>query len=154
MSFSGFGINWRGLITWVLVLTTTFLVSCGGSTVQAAPPTYTSTQLERIADYKTDILARHERMADLKTEIESKDWEEAKAIMSGPLGQMFLDMRNLNRNLLPQTQPTASKVTRSLFDDFVDIEQAGAINNLDNALKAYQKAEQDFDRFLQLLPES
>lgn len=154
MSFSGFGINWRGLITWVLVLTTAFLVSCGGSNLQAAPPTYTPVQLERIADYKTYILANYQRMADLKAEIESKDWEEAKAIMSGPLGQMFLDMRNVNRNLLPQAQATAKKVTRSLFDDFVEIEQAGAMNNLDDALQAYSKAEQDFDRFLQLLPES
>jgi photosystem II protein PsbQ len=145
--------NRRGLISWCLALITVFLVSCGGPAPQAvAPPSYTTVQLEKIQDYATGIQEKYQRMADLQGAINARNWEEAKAIMGGSLGQMLQDMRNLERNLLPQDRLAAQALTRSLFDDFVGIDQAGLINNLDKARKSYNAAVQDFEQFIQLLP--
>lgn len=142
--------NWRGLFTWVLVLMTAFLVSCGPAP-KAVVPTYTPAQLERIQDYATGISEKYKRMADLQAEIQSRDWEGAAAIMGGPLGQMLQDMQNLNRNLLPQDQKTARELTRSLFEDFVAIEQAGRDNNLAKALGGFSEIAKDFGKYNQLL---
>lgn len=147
--------NWRGLISWGLALMTAFLVGCGGPATQAvAPPTYTAAQIERIQSYGTDIQAKYQHMADLQAAIQTQDWEEASAIMGGPLGQMLLDMRNLERNLLPKEQVAARRLTRALFDDFVSIDQAGKLGNLANARASYTAAARDYEQFMQLLPTS
>jgi photosystem II protein PsbQ len=144
--------RFRALLSLVLTLTATLLVACGGTPTAAAPPTYTATQLDRIQDYRQNILERHERMAQIPGAIQTQNPENVTVITRGPLGQMLMDMQNLNRNLLPKEQPTARETSRALFDDLVAVEQAMDVANYSLATRSYDAAEQDFQRYLQLLP--
>lgn len=147
-------IRFRSVLTWILALMTVVLVSCGGPTATSQePPTYTSAQLQRIQGYVPDLIATRERMEkELPAKIEAKDWSEVSTFVHGPLGQVLQDMNNLSRNLLPQDQKTARQLARQLFDNLVDIDQAGNIDNLSLARQQYAAALEDFDQFLELLP--
>jgi photosystem II protein PsbQ len=144
--------RYRALISLVLVLVATFLVSCGGPAAVAPPPTYTPTQLEKIQDYATGILGNHQRIEELLPAVKAQDYQEVQAFLSGPLGQMLQDMRNLNRNLLPKDQKAAGDLTRSLFDDFVDILKGTERKDMTAALRGFDDAARDFGRYMDLLP--
>ena len=145
-------ISYRSFRSFVLALLAVVLVSCGGPTATVAPPTYTPVQLERIQQYVPGILATHQRLGDLQAKIQAEDWQEVKAIMRGPLGQMRQDMTSLTRNLLPQDQKAARQAARDFFDDLVDIDQAAENQKVDVAIRSYGAAVQDFDKFMQLIP--
>lgn len=119
---------------------------------QSPPPTYTSTQIEKIQSYIPGILDNHQRLTDLQANIQAENWPEVQAIMRGPLGQMLQDMRNLSRNLLPQDQQAANQITRDLFEDLTAIDQAGQLDKVKQALSRYEDVVQDFERFMDLLP--
>ncbi|MDG2990838.1 photosystem II protein PsbQ [Candidatus Synechococcus calcipolaris G9] len=142
--------NWLPL---VLGLIAVVLVSCGAPPAAIQPPpTYTPEQLTRIDDYLMGIEANAQRFAELEQDIATGDWQDVQGIMRGPLGAMLQDMRFLNRNLLPKDQPIATKLTRSLFDHFVDIDQAADSKNTIAAQKGLSAAEQDFELYLKLMP--
>lgn len=143
----------RRLLTAILALVAVVVVGCGGPAQQAAPPpTYTAAQLERIQQYIPNILENHGRISDLEAAVQAEDWQEAEALMGGPLTQMLQDMNNLSRNLLPQDQRQARELTRGLFEDFVGIKEAGELDNLPLAQRSYGAAIQDFNQFMELIP--
>ncbi len=143
----------RSFVSLLLVVLAVVLVSCGGpNPATIAPPTYTSVQLEKIQSYVPGILENHQRLEDVRASIQVGDWQEAQALMRGPLGQMLQDMRNLARNLLPQDQKRANQVARDFFDDLTSIDQAAQLNKPNDALTAYQDAVRDFEQFMQLVP--
>lgn len=142
--------NWRPFIFGLIAIV---LVSCGGPPAAIQPPpTYTTAQLTRIDDYLMGIEANAQRFAELEQDIATGDWQDVQGIMRGPLGAMLQDMRFLNRNLLVKDQPIAAKITRSLFDHFVDIDQAADSKNTIAAQKGLTAAEQDFELYLKLMP--
>lgn len=143
------------LLTVLLTLVAVVVVGCGGPAKQAAPPpTYTTAQLERVQQYVPNILDNHSRMSDLESAVQTENWQEAEAVMGGPLTQMLLDMNNLSRNLLPQDQRQARELTRSFFEDLVGIKEAGELDNLAQAQRSYGEAVRDFNQFMELLPTS
>ncbi len=144
----------RNFISLILVFLATFLISCGGPTVATPPPTYTQAQLQKIDEYKTDILAVRDRAPELEKLIAQKDWIKVGNFTHGPMAEARLDMTYIIPNLLPKEQPAARKVARDVFDHLVKVDQAATAGNQSVAYTNYVAAYADFDKFLQLLPQA
>lgn len=145
--------RYRSILSLILVIVTTFLVSCSSPTVAKAPPTYTATQIEQIQQYVPDIVSLRDRMEnELIKLVKRRDWINVSNFIHGPGGEMRLKMTYVTRNLLPQDQSQAREVTRSLFDNLVKIEQAAEASDYQKATLNYREALADIDSFLQLIP--
>jgi photosystem II protein PsbQ len=143
----------RSILSLILVLVTTFLISCGGPSVATAPPTYTDAQLVKIQEYVPDIQVVRDRSEELKTLIQSGEWIKVGNFIHGPMTEARLNMTYVIPNLLPQDQPKARQITKDLLSDLVKIDRAASEGNTGLALNGYKDAFVDVDKFLQLIPE-
>ncbi|WNN91766.1 photosystem II protein PsbQ [Gloeocapsopsis dulcis] len=145
--------RYRSILSLILVIVTTFLVSCSSPSVAKAPPTYTAAQVEQIQQYVPDIVTLRDRLDnELITLIKRRDWIDVSNFIHGPGGEMRLKMTYVARNLLPQDQSQAREATRSLFDHLVKIEQAAEAADYQKATLNSREALADIDSFLQLIP--
>lgn len=142
---------------WMMVvvgLVAAFLVSCGGpATTVKIPTTYSNTQLDLISNYLTTIEDNSLRLGQLESAIAAADWQTVRTVMRGPLGQMILDMRNLNRNLLAKDQQPAIETTRAIVTDLLALDQAAIDEDVPAAEKAFKAVKQDYDNYLKLVPQ-
>lgn len=142
---------------WMMVvigLVAALLVSCGGpATTVKIPTTYSDTQLDLISNYLTTIEDNSTRLSQLETAITVADWQTVRTVMRGPLGQMILDMRNLNRNLLTKDQAPAVETTRAIVTDLLALDQAAIDEDIPAAQKAFKAVKQDYDNYLKLVPQ-
>ncbi len=144
----------RALVMLCIVLVATLLVSCSGpATTVKIPTTYSETQLDLISNYLTTIEDNAQRFAQLEAGVKAADWQTVRTVMRGPLGQMILDMRNLNRNLLTKEQPPAMATTRELVTDLLALDQAAIDEDVAAAQNAFKAAKQDYDAYLKLVPQ-
>ncbi|QYX31565.1 photosystem II protein PsbQ [Sphaerospermopsis torques-reginae] len=143
----------RSILSLILVLLTTFLISCGSPSVATAPPTYTPTQLVKIQEYVPDIQVVRDRSQELQTLIQSGEWIKVGNFIHGPMTEARLNMTYVIPNLLPQDQPKGRQITKDLLSHLVKIDQAASGGNTSQALSAYKDAFADVDKFLQLIPE-
>ncbi|ADI63680.1 photosystem II protein PsbQ [Trichormus azollae] len=143
----------RSILSLILVLLTTFLISCGNPSVATAPPSYTSAQLVKIQEYIPDIQVVRDRSEELKNLIQSGEWIKVGNFIHGPMTEARLNMTYVIPNLVPQDQPKGRQITKDLLGHLVKIDQAASIGNTSLALSNYKDAFADVDKFLQLIPE-
>jgi photosystem II protein PsbQ len=143
----------RSILSLILVLLTTFLISCGGPSVATAPPTYTEAQLVKIQEYVPDIQVVRDRSEELKNLIQSGEWIKVGNFIHGPMTEARLNMTYIIPNLAPQDQPKARQITKDLLSHLVRIDQGANAGNASVALSGYKDAFVDVDKFLQLIPE-
>ncbi|MEA5574963.1 photosystem II protein PsbQ [Anabaena sp. UHCC 0451] len=144
----------RSILSLILVILTTFLISCGGPSVATAPPTYTPDQLAKIQVYVPDIQVVRDRSKELNNLIQSGEWIKVGNFIHGPMTEARLNMTYVIPNLVPQDQPQARQITKDLLTHLVRIDQAASAGNTNLALSAYKDVFVDVDKFLQLIPES
>ncbi|MBD2629919.1 photosystem II protein PsbQ [Trichormus variabilis] len=144
----------RSIFSLILVLLATFLISCGSPSVAAAPPTYTPAQVAKIQEYVPDIQVVRDRSEELKSLIQKGEWINVGNFIHGPITEARLNMTYVIPNLLPQDQPKARQITRDLLSHLVKIDQAATVGNTSLALSNYKETVADFEKFLQLVPES
>ena len=144
----------RSILSLILVLLTTFVISCGNPNIATPPPTYTPAQLEKIQEYLPELLAVRERSEELEGLISNKEWVKVGNFIHGPMAEARLTMNYITSNLLPKDQPTARKIARELFKDLVKIDQAASNANSLLAARNYQAAYTDIEEFLRLLPDT
>jgi photosystem II protein PsbQ len=144
----------HSILSLILVILTTFLISCGGPTVATAPPTYTTSQLEKIQEYLPEVLSVRDRSQELQKLIETNDWIYVGNFIHGPMTSLKQNMSYITSNLLPKDQTQGRKITRDLLNHLVKIDQAAANRNSQLALTNKQAAFADIDNFLQLLPQT
>ncbi|NEQ31369.1 MAG: photosystem II protein PsbQ [Leptolyngbya sp. SIO4C5] len=137
------------LIAAIAVLT----ISCS-SAQQVAAPTYTSTQIEQIQAYSPRVVALRERIPELKAYIQDQDWINVQTFVHGPLGELRARMNRLARQLLPQDQAKANELAKDLYNHLVAIDEAAVARNISVAKRQYQQAIEDFDAFLELVPQA
>ena len=142
----------RSILSLVLAMVAVFLISCGSPTVAKAPPTYTPAQIEQIQEYAPTLLALRDRMSEIPILIQRRDWIGVRNFIHGPLGELRLKMTYITRNLLPTEQKTARQITRQLFDDLVKVEQSIEENSTQGAVRNYQAAFADINKFVDLIP--
>lgn len=145
-------LRFRSILTLVLVLITTFLVSCGGSPETKVAPTYTPDKIEQLQVYVTPINEAREKMAIVADLIAKKNWVDTRTYIHGPLGGLRLQMLNLSRSLLPQDQAKATNLAKQVFAHFDQLDIAAKDKNADLAYNQLQEALKDFDSFLELIP--
>ncbi len=142
----------RSILSLILVLFTTFIISCSTPNVTIAPSTYTSVQLEKIQEYLPQLLAVRDRSEELEELIRNNEWVKVGNFIHGPMAEARLTMNYITPNLLPKEQPAAKKIARELFNDLVEIDQAAMNANSNLAARNYQAAYTDIEGFLRLLP--
>ena len=144
--------RYRSILSLILVIVATFLISCGSPSVAKTPQTYTTAQLQQIQQYLPDIVSLRNRMSEIPPMIQRRDWIDVNNFIHGPLGELRLKMTYVARNLLPKDQETARQTTRQLFNDLVKIEEAAQETNPQAAVRSYEAALADINKFLQLVP--
>ena len=148
--------NYRSIIAVFLALVTALMLNVGS--VQAAkvkkPLTYTSEQLEQIGAYTADLQEMRDRLPELAELLNRKDWTFARNLIHGPLGELRFKMATVSRNLIPNVQPEAKRLSKEVFDDLVAIDTAAQIENFQVAIRKYSEVLKNFDAFLALVPES
>ncbi len=144
----------RSIFSLILVIVATFLFGCSGPSVAKAPQTYTASQLQKIQEYSTEIIAVRDRGAELEDLIEKQDWRRVGNFIHGPMTEARLAINYVAPNLLPQEQKEARKISKDMLNYLVKIDKAAESGDRFQALNSYSAVYADIDRFLKLLPET
>ena len=143
----------RSIFALMMAFLMAFLVSC--SSVEAkVPTTYTTAQIQQIQRYVPTLTELRSRMDKLGTLIQQRNWVDTRTYIHGPLGDLRNTMKTVSASLLPKSQQQAVDLTKSLFGDLVDIDLAAKDLDYAKVTASYQKAVNDFDSFLQLIPKA
>lgn len=142
---------YRSILALLLVVVTTFLVSCGGP--KAALPTYTPDKLAKIEQLTTSVTALRDKMPFLEEKIQNRNWTDVGTYIHGPLGELRRNVSYLTRELLPADQKAANAAAKDLFASFEKIDVAATKARSDVATQSYQEALKDFEAFLRTVPQ-
>ncbi|MEG4941080.1 photosystem II protein PsbQ [Microcoleus sp. F4-D5] len=143
----------RSIFALMMAFLMAFLVSC--SSVEAkVPTTYTAAQIQQIERYVPTLTEFRSRMDKLGTLIQKRNWVDTRTYIHGPLGDLRNTMKTVSASLLPSSQKQAVDLTKSLFADLVNIDLAAKDLDYAKVTASYQKAVNDFDSFLQLIPKA
>ena len=143
----------RSIFALMMAFLMAFLVSC--SSVEAkVPTTYTTAQIQQIQRYVPTLTEFRSRMDKLGTLIQQRNWVDTKTYIHGPLGDLRNTMKTVSGSLLPKSQQQAVDLTKSLFTELVNIDLAAKDLDYAKVTASYQKAVNDFDTFLQLIPKA
>ncbi|WP_445245030.1 photosystem II protein PsbQ [Microcoleus sp. OTE_8_concoct_300] len=143
----------RSIFALMMAFLMAFLVSC--SSVEAkVPTTYTAGQIQQIQRYVPTLTEFRSRMDKLGTLIQKRNWVDTRTYIHGPLGDLRNTMKTVSASLLPKSQQQAVDLTKSLFTELVNIDLAAKDLDYAKVTASYQKAVNDFDTFLQLIPKA
>jgi len=143
----------RSIFALMMAFLMAFLVSC--SSVEAkVPTTYTTAQIQQIQRYVPTLTEFRSRMDKLGTLIQQRNWVDTRTYIHGPLGDLRNTMKTVSASLLPKSQQQAVDLTKSLFTELVNIDLAAKDLDYAKVTTSYQKAVNDFDTFLQLIPKA
>ncbi|MEG3958551.1 photosystem II protein PsbQ [Microcoleus sp. herbarium2] len=143
----------RSIFALMMAFLMAFLVSC--SSVEAkVPTTYTAAQVQQIQRYVPTLTEFRSRMDKLGTLIQKRNWVDTRTYIHGPLGDLRNTMKTVSASLLPSSQQQAVDLTKSLFTELVNIDLAAKELDYAKVTASYQKAVNDFDTFLQLIPKA
>jgi photosystem II protein PsbQ len=145
--------RFRALLSCLFALVAFVLVSCGGPATVSPPPVYTDAQLQQIQQYLPEIQGAYERLNALNTAIQGRNWQEIRSTIRGPFGSMIEDLKYVTSHLLPEDQKIARETSRDIFQDFIAIDQAAVDKNVDVALRSFDEAVRDIEKYLGGLPE-
>ena len=143
----------RSIFALMMALLMAFLVSCSSGTAKV-PTTYTAAQVQQIQRYVPTLTELRSRMDKLETLIQQKRWVDIRTYIHGPLGDLRGAMKAVSGSLLPKSQKQAADLTKSLFADLVNIDIAAKDVDYPKVVGSYQKAVNDFDAFLDLIPKA
>ncbi|MEG4811217.1 photosystem II protein PsbQ [Microcoleus sp. F8-D3] len=143
----------RSIFALMMAFLMAFLVSCS-SVETKVPTTYTAAQIQQIERYVPTLTEFRSRMDKLGTLIQKRNWVDTRTYIHGPLGDLRNVMKTVSASLLPKSQQQAVDLTKSLFADLVDIDLAAKDLDYAKVTASYQKAVNDFDSFLQLIPKA
>jgi len=143
----------RPILSLILVLATTILVSCSGSTA-SAPPTYTPDKLQKIATYRIPLDVARQRIPELGQYIDQEDWVNADNFLHGPLGLIRRDLTYLSKALLPDEQEPALDMAKDIFNHLQNVDAAVSDNNYSVASSQYQEMVSDLDIYTSLIPKT
>ncbi|MEG4288001.1 photosystem II protein PsbQ [Microcoleus sp. C2C3] len=143
----------RSIFALMMAFLMAFLVSC--SSVEAkVPTTYTTAQIQQIQRYVPTLTEFRSRMDKLGTLIQQRNWVDTRTYIHGPLGDLRNTMKTVSASLLPKSQQQAVDLTKSLFTELVNIDLGAKDLDYAKVTASYQKAVNDFDTFLQLIPKA
>lgn len=145
--------RFRSFISLLLVLVTTFLVSCSSPEV-AIPTTYTPEKIAELQVYVKPVEEAREKLEVLKKLISDQNWVDTRTWIHGPLGKLRQDMLGLSRSLLPKDQDEATRLAREVFGHLERLDALAKDRSLSAAGVQYAEALKDYDAFLNLIPKA
>lgn len=142
----------RPILSLILVLATTFLVSCSSPSA-SAPPSYDAERLQKIETYRIPVDVAQKRLSELGLFITQEEWINTENLIHGPLGLIRRDMTYLSNALIPADQEKALKVAKDIFRHFEDIDAAAQEKSSRLGIREYKELVSDFDIFMELISE-
>lgn len=146
-------LNFRSILSLLLVLVTTVLVSCGSPNTAQVPPTYTPELVSQLQRYATPVENMVDRLPELGKHIQRRDWINVETFIHGPLGELRHDLSYIARNLLPEDQKGAKEMADDIAAHFERIDAAAKEGTYSVALENYNEVLVDLKTFLSQLPE-
>jgi len=146
-------LRFRSFISLILVLVTTFLVSCSSPEV-AIPTTYTPEKIAELQVYIQPVEEAREKLDVLRGLISDQNWVDTRTWIHGPLGKLRQDMLGLSRSLLPKDQDEATRLAREVFGHLERLDASAKERSLSAAGVQYAEALKDYDAFLKLIPKA
>ncbi|MFP4693957.1 MAG: photosystem II protein PsbQ [Halothece sp.] len=143
----------RSILSLLLALVATVLISCGGANENTPPPTYSNEQIEQIQRALTPVKQARKRLRELEPLLNQQQWSDASSLLHGPLGGLRREMSYVTRNLLPKDQEKAKDYAKALFQDLEKVDAALEREVASRALQNYDRALNDFDNYLSLIPD-
>ncbi len=147
-------IRLRAVVGLMLAAIATFLVSCGGPGGSPTVTTYSPDQLAELAVFTPGVTSLRERFPELEGYIQAKDWVNVRSFIHGPLGELRARLGRVSVRLLPQASGQAKQLADDLAVHLEKLDAAAAAFNQIEAGKQYRLALDDFDAFLDLVPDS
>ncbi|MGK7943367.1 MAG: photosystem II protein PsbQ [Microcystaceae cyanobacterium] len=146
--------RFRSLLSIILILVTTLLVSCSSPSASKVPTTYSAEKIEQLQMFIEPVVAAQEQMEILRGFIAEKNWVDTRTYIHGPLGQVRLDMANLNRSLLPKDQKVATNAAKEFLGHLERIDAAAKERNTAVVQSQFSEALKDLSAYLNLLPKA
>ena len=141
----------RSVLSLLLVVITTFLVSCSGPAAKV-PDTYTPDRLAQIQLYATPVDQARQGMETLGQFVQENNWIDTRTYIHGPLGFLRRDLTYLANTLLPSDQKAAKNFIDEIFAHLERLDVAAQNKNEAATSTEYNNAIADFDAFLDLIP--
>ncbi|MCU0526702.1 MAG: photosystem II protein PsbQ [Elainella sp. Prado103] len=144
--------RYRSILALILVMITTFLVSCGNPAPKIKGPLYSTTQLEQIQRYTEDVQVLRDQMLEIPPLVQQQKWVDVGSFIHGPLGELRVRMSRLARTLVPKEQEKALAAAKEVFEHLNAIDEAAQTRDTTKALSNYNEALRDFETFFGLIP--
>ena len=144
--------RFHSLLSLILILVTTLLVSCSNPSASTIPTTYSPEKIEQLQTLIEPVAAAKGQMETLKGFIAEKNWVDTRTYIHGPLGQVRLDIANLNRSLLAKDQKTATKTAKEFLGHLERIDAAAKERNTAAVEIQFSEAVKELNNYLNLLP--
>lgn len=144
----------RSVLSLLLVVVTTFLVSCSSPSAAKIPDTYNADRMAQIQTYLTPVEEARAGMDTLGKLVKDNNWIDTRTYIHGPFGFLRRDLTYLANTLLPSDKAEAKGLVDEIFDHLVHLDAAAKDNNVAISNSEYRNALSDFEAFLQLVPES
>ncbi|WP_254047972.1 photosystem II protein PsbQ [Synechococcus sp. BDU 130192] len=141
----------RSVLSLLLVVITTFLVSCSSPVVKV-PDTYTPDRISQIQTYMVPVSEAREGMETLGEFVQADNWVDTRTYIHGPFGFLRRDLTYLANTLLPNDQKAAKDLIDEIFAHLERLDVAAQARNATATTTEYRNALADFDAFLQLIP--
>ncbi|NEQ99815.1 MAG: photosystem II protein PsbQ [Cyanothece sp. SIO2G6] len=145
--------QYRAVLSLLLAVFAVFLVSCSGGPSTSQGPTYTDAEMQLLQSYKATIAKFRDRATELDGFIQQQEWNDIKSLIHGPLGELRFRLSTVARSLEPKAQSQAKEVADDTLRAIVLVDEAAARFDPAAASIAYDRLIQDFDRFLDLIPD-
>lgn len=141
----------RSVLSLLLVVLTTFLVSCSSPSVKV-PDTYTPDRISQIQTYMIPVSEARQGMETLGEFVAEDNWVDTRTYIHGPFGFLRRDLTYLANTLLPNDQKTAKDLIDEIFAHLERLDAGAQTKSAAVTSTEYSNALADFDTLLQLVP--
>ncbi|NET37473.1 MAG: photosystem II protein PsbQ [Cyanothece sp. SIO1E1] len=145
---------YRSILSLVLVVLTTFMVSCSKPAVTVQPPTYTSEQVEQVQKFAAGLQDLHDRLPTLASFIESENWTNVRTFIRGPLGELRRSISRVSSSLIAPDRLEAERLASSLYDHLISMDSGALKQSAKIVKREYKAMLKDFDALLELVPQA
>lgn len=141
----------RPIISVVLAVVATCIVGCGGAEV-SQPTTYSGEQIAQLEIFAPRVTELRDLFPELEDYIQNKDWVEIDSFIHGPMGELRVRLDRVAVRLLPQDAEQAQYYAEEIGTHLEKLDAAAEAYNQIEAGKQYREALDDFNAFVELIP--
>lgn len=134
----------------VVFATALVLTSFSAVAPTAVASPNTGIVLAQASKYTTDLQPLRDRLSELEGYVDDGDWNNIRAFIRGPLGELGPLTRHLGDELPASAQKRGRRTIKLLADHLNKLDAAAAKNNSTTAAREYDSVVSTFDQVLSL----